>query len=42
MGKMENIGNIEIKKYQIGFWNCEIDIHKYRIEILLLIPVKLV
>ncbi len=37
---MENIGNIEIEKYCIGFWNCEIDIDKYRIKILSLIPDK--
>jgi hypothetical protein len=40
MGEMENIGNIEIEKYRIGFWNCEINIDKYHIEILLLIRVK--
>jgi hypothetical protein len=40
MGEMENIGNIEIKKYHISFWNCEIDIDKYGIKILSLIPVK--
>jgi hypothetical protein len=40
MGEMENIGNIEIKNYQISFWNCEIDIDKYHIKILLLILVK--
>ncbi len=32
MGEMENIGNIEIKKYHIGFRNCEINIDKYCIE----------
>jgi hypothetical protein len=37
---MENIGNIKIKKYHISFWNCEIDIDKYHIKILSLIPVK--
>jgi len=40
MGEIENIGNIEIEKYLIGFWNCEIDIDKYHIKILLVIPVK--
>jgi len=34
---MENIGNIEIKKYRIGFYNWQMDIDKYRIENILLI-----
>ncbi len=40
MGEMENIGNVKIEKYSISFWNCEIDIDKYHIEILSLILVK--
>ncbi len=40
MGEMRNIGNIDIGKYHIGFWNCKIDIGEYCIEILSLIPVE--
>ena len=32
MGEIRNIGNIKIGKYCFGFWNCEINIDKYRIE----------
>jgi hypothetical protein len=37
---MENIGNIKVEKYRIGFWNCKINIDECHIEILLLIPAK--
>ncbi len=29
MGEIENIGNMEIGKYRIRFWNCKIDIVIY-------------
>jgi hypothetical protein len=33
MGKIGNIGNLDLKNYRIGFLKCEIDIKNYHIKI---------
>ncbi len=40
MGEMENVGNIEIEKYHIGFWNSKIYIDKYHIKNISLILIQ--
>jgi hypothetical protein len=42
MGKIGNIGNLDLKNYCIGFVKCEINIKNYRIKIVPVSPVELI